>query len=149
MDLSGDADSAGLGQLLDPCGDVHAVAVDVRPFADDVAEVDADAKIDPLRCCATLVRLRHPALKFQHARHRIDSAGEFHQPSVSHRLDDAPAMSADDGLHDRPEAFEQYRERPGLVGFHETRISGDIGHGDGGQATIGAFPGHAVPESGC
>jgi hypothetical protein len=42
-----DADAAGLGQRFQPRGDIDAVAEDVAAFGDDVAEIDADAKLDP------------------------------------------------------------------------------------------------------
>ena len=43
---SGNADSAGFRQRFEPSRDVHAVAVDVIAFDDDVADIDADAEND-------------------------------------------------------------------------------------------------------
>src|SRR5215467_12820541 len=44
MDLSRDADSAGLRDRLQPRGDIDAIAVDARRVVDHVAEVEADAE---------------------------------------------------------------------------------------------------------
>ena len=44
--VAGDADSARLGQGLQPGGDIDSVPVDVGALADDIAEVNADAQKD-------------------------------------------------------------------------------------------------------
>ena len=56
VDDRGDADAAGLGQRLQPRGDVDAVAVDVVALDDHVAEIDADAQHD-----RRLAQALHPA----------------------------------------------------------------------------------------
>jgi len=43
---SGNADAAGLRQRFQPSGDVHAIAVNVIAFDDDVADIDADSEND-------------------------------------------------------------------------------------------------------
>ena len=101
MHLAGNAEAARLGQGLEPRRDVDAIAIDVRAFADDVAEVDADAQQDAA-CLRDLgVRCRHLALQFDRGRHSIDRTGELHQYAVAHHLDDASAMSAHRGLDDQ------------------------------------------------
>jgi hypothetical protein len=42
----GNKHPAGIGQRLDPCGDVDAVAIEIVTLDDHVAEIDADAKLD-------------------------------------------------------------------------------------------------------
>ena len=44
MNRVGDEHPAGIGQGLDPRGDVDAVAVNVAAVGDHVAEIDPDAK---------------------------------------------------------------------------------------------------------
>ena len=46
VDGLGDAYPADIGHLLEPGGDIDAVAVDVALIEDDVAEIDADAELD-------------------------------------------------------------------------------------------------------
>jgi hypothetical protein len=46
VDDRGDANPAGLGERLEPRGDVDAVAVDVVALDNDIAEIDADAQHD-------------------------------------------------------------------------------------------------------
>ena len=43
-----DTDSSRVRQLLNPCGDIDTIPEDVVTFDDDVADVDADTKVDPV-----------------------------------------------------------------------------------------------------
>ena len=81
--LLGKTDRAGLGDALQPRGDIDAVAHQIAvALLDDVAEMDADAKLDaPLRRQAG-VALDHAVLHFDGAAHRVDHAAE---------LDEAPS----------------------------------------------------------
>ena len=81
----GDADAAGLGDLLKPRGDIDAVAEDIVGFDHDVAEMNADAEFnsDILRQCGVL--FRHAALDFDRAARGVDGAGEFDQHFVTGR----------------------------------------------------------------
>ena len=42
VDGLGDANCAGLGERLEPSGDVDAIAKDVVPIDNDVAQIDTD-----------------------------------------------------------------------------------------------------------
>ena len=97
--IVGDADTARLGDALEPRGDVDAVAEDIVVVDDDVADVDADAKFDPLVLRHVGVLLGHAALDFDRAADGIDGAGEFHQHAVAGGLDDAAAMRSDSGIN--------------------------------------------------
>ena len=55
VDDRGNADAAGLGQRLQPRGNVDAVAVDVVALNDHIAEIDADPQYD-LRLVQGLIR---------------------------------------------------------------------------------------------
>ena len=68
------ADSARLGQRLEPRGDIDAVAKDVVAIDDDVADVDADTKIDPLLGRDTGIAFSHASLNVHGAPYRIDNA---------------------------------------------------------------------------
>ena len=48
IDLLGQNDSARRGNAFEASGDVDRVAVDVTAFDDDIAEVQPDAKIQPV-----------------------------------------------------------------------------------------------------
>ena len=56
----GDADAARLGNAFERERDVDAVAEDVVVVDDDVADVDADAEFDPIRCGTSALRSAMP-----------------------------------------------------------------------------------------
>ena len=74
----GQTDRARLGDALQSRGDVDAVAHQVAvALLDDVAEVNADAKLDaPVRRHAG-VALDHAVLHFDRAAHGVDHAAEL------------------------------------------------------------------------
>jgi hypothetical protein len=69
--LARNANSARFGYTLKPCGDVHAIAVNIVTVDDDVAEVYANPKFDPLIDTYPTVPLAHAALHFNGASYRI------------------------------------------------------------------------------
>jgi hypothetical protein len=60
----GNRDAARLGDTFDPRRDVDAVAKDVFPFDDDVADVDADPELDRRGFGATGIALPKLPLNF-------------------------------------------------------------------------------------
>ncbi len=130
----GDEHPAGIGQRLDPCGDVDAVAIEVVALDDHVAEIDADAQFDAVVRRDTGVPLGHRLLHRDGTAHRIDDAGKFHQQAVAGGLDDAAPVLGDLRIEklaaQRLEAFE----RAFLVRPHQPRIPRHIGGEDRGEA---------------
>src|SRR4029077_10413216 len=105
-----DADPAGIGQRFQSRRDVNAITEDIVAVDDDVADVDADAKVEPLVGGNTRVALGHAALHFNRAAHCIDHAREFHQQAVPGRLDDAAVMFGDLGVYQLPPVGFQRRQ---------------------------------------
>ena len=69
----------GSASAFQPRRDVDAVAEDVVALDDDVADIDADAKLDAPVLGDVGVALGHAALHLDGAAHGIDHAGEFDQ----------------------------------------------------------------------
>ena len=86
--LAGNANSARIGELLKPRGDVDALAVPVRALDDHLAQIDADAHVDPVVLGEAGVPLRHSALDVDGAFDRVDDARKFGQKPVAHQLED-------------------------------------------------------------
>ena len=107
---AGDVNAARLRHRLQPRRDVHTVAVDVVGVADDVADIDADAELDPSLRRHRLVPLGHAALHIDRAAHGIDRAGELDQHPIAGGLDDTAAMAGDGGIDNSP---------PGATSAHE------------------------------
>jgi hypothetical protein len=135
-----DADPARLGQGFQPRRDIDAIAEDVVVVDDDVAEIDADAKLDAALARDTVIAQRHLALQFDRAAHRIDDAREFDQQPVAGRLDNAAAMLGNFGVHQFAPGYLERRERALLVLAHQPRIAGDIGRQHRRQAPLDPLP---------
>src|SRR5262249_927193 len=97
-DNAADTDPAGFGQTLKPCSDVDAVAKDVAPVLDYVAEIDPHAQFDTAIRSHIGVPLGHGALHFDRAAHRVDDAGELDQQPVAGGLDDTAPVLLDLGI---------------------------------------------------
>ena len=94
LHAGGDADAAGVGEILQARGHVHAVAEDVAPLHHDVADMDADAELDALVRCDRGIAFGHDALHLDGPTHGGDDALELDQHAVARGLDQAAACSA-------------------------------------------------------
>jgi hypothetical protein len=75
-----------------------AVAEDIVVIDDDVANVDADPKFDPVTQRHRRILVSHAALHFNGTAYRIHGTGKLDQHTVTSGLDDAPAMRRDGGI---------------------------------------------------
>jgi hypothetical protein len=89
--------SAALGHLLEPDGDVDALAVDVAAVDDDVAEIDAMRGRAARRRHVVGIVGQDP-LRLDGAFHRVDDAVEGDQRPIAGGLDDAAAVPGDERL---------------------------------------------------
>jgi hypothetical protein len=82
----------------------HQIAV---AFLDHIAEVDADAKLDPPLSRQPGIALDHGVLHLDGATHRIHNAAKFGEHSITSALDDATVIDGDRWINDittkRPE----------------------------------------------
>ena len=91
-DIACYADPARFAQPLQTRRYVHAVAVNVVTFDDDVADVDATA-VDNLPIFRDpIVALPHGGLHLNGEGDRIHDAAKLHECAVAHKLDDAPVI---------------------------------------------------------
>ena len=96
-------DAAGLGHLLQPGGDVDAIAVEIAALDHHVAEIDADAQYNALVVGERRRSpLAMPLLQLDRAGDGVHGAGELDQHAVAHHLDDAALMLRNQRRQDRP-----------------------------------------------
>src|ERR1700733_1205659 len=126
MCLARNANSARFGYTLKPCGDVHAIAVNIVIIDDDVAEVYANPKFDPLIDTYPGVPLAHAALHFNGASYRVNHRRELDQHAVPGRLDDTASMFFDFRIDQRLPMPLQLSERAFLIHAHKTAVAGHI-----------------------
>ena len=93
------ANLARLANPFEPGSDVHAVAHEVAVgFLDDVAKMNADAKLDATFGRQAGVALDHAGLHLERAAHCVDHAAELDDRAVAGALDDAAVMGGDGGI---------------------------------------------------
>ena len=95
----GKTDRAGLGDSLQPRGDIDAVAHQVAVgFFDDVAEMNADAEIDAAVVRHANIALDDAVLHRDGAAHGLDHAAKLGDEPIASALDDPPVMGGDGGV---------------------------------------------------
>jgi hypothetical protein len=125
------ADRARLANAFEPRGDVDAVAHQVPvAFLDDVAQMDADAKLDAPFGRQARIALDQPLLHFDRAAHRVDHAAEFDEAAVAGALDDPPVMGGDRGVNQVAPEAPKARERAILIRSREPAVPDHIGDQD-------------------
>jgi hypothetical protein len=138
MSRVGDEHPAGIGEGLDPRGDVDAVAIEIVALDDDVAEIDADAQLDAVVSPDARVPFGHRLLHLDRTAHRINDTGKFDQHAVTGGLDDAAMVLGDLRIEKlAAQRFEAF-ERAFLVHPHQPRIPRHIGGEDRGQLAFDA-----------
>src|SRR5712692_6975532 len=100
VDGAGDADTAWVGETLQPRRDVNAVAVKLLAIDDHIAEIDADAKLHSPRGRDTGVFRLEPGLNIDRALDRVYHTGEFGQNAIAGGADKSPVMLFDQPVDD-------------------------------------------------
>ena len=142
VDRAGDGEPAGLGQRLEPRRDVDAVAVDVAALDDDVAEIEADAEVEPAVARDLGIACRHGALNLRGAGHGGDRARELGENAVAGGLDYAAVMGGDLGLQHLAVMLGERAQRADLVRAHEPAVAGHVGGEDSRKPSFDALLAH-------
>ena len=130
----GETDRPGLGDALQPRGDIDAVAHQVAvDFLDHVAEMDADPKFDALVRRDPSVALDHRPLDFNGAVHCVDDTPELNDVAVARALDDAAMMRGDGGIDEIATEAPQARQGAILVHRGELTVTDNVGDQDCGE----------------
>ena len=127
----GEADRAGIGDPFEARGDVDAVAHQIAvALLDDVAEMNADAKLDAALGRQAGVALDHAGLHFDRAAHGVDHAAELDEAAVAGALDDAAVMQGDGRIDQVAAQRPEPRQRAILVRAREPAIADDVRNQD-------------------
>jgi hypothetical protein len=98
MSIIGNADATWLCEPFQTHRNIDPITKDIVLFDNDVTDVDADAKFDPLGLRHIDIPFGHAALDFVGTSHGVDHAGELNESAVPGILDDAPMMFSDFGI---------------------------------------------------
>ena len=132
LHAAGDADATGLSKSLKTCCYVDAVPKNVAVVDDDVADIDADAELDPAIFGNGGVSLGHGALDFHGAAHCIDRTCKLDQRAIACSLDNAAAMFGNLGIDEFASDGLEGCESAFLVNAHQAAVTSNIGREDGG-----------------
>jgi len=130
-----DANGAGLGERLEPGGDVDAVAKDVVTVDDDIAEIDTNPQLQAALGRGRVVYRTRGPLHLDGATQRVDDARKIRQHAVAGRADDPAAMRCDQRVDGRAELVQGLM-RAGLILAHQPAETGHIGMQDGGEFSL-------------
>ena len=133
---SGDADAARRGELLEPRGNVDAIAEQIITGGDYVAHVNCDPQRKATINIGALSRGRKRLLDPHRAADGLDDARERSQQAVTRGLEHAPAMLRNRRINNGHAETLESGERGFLVGPREAAEPGDIGDKDGGEAAL-------------
>ena len=112
-----EADCAGLGDAFEPRGDIDAVAHQIAvALLDDVAEMNAHAKLDAALGRQAGVALDEALLHLDGAAHRVDDAAELNDAAVARALDHTAMMHRDRRIDEVAPERAQPRQNTVLVG---------------------------------
>ena len=88
--------AARISNAFEPRRDIDAITHQVAvALLDHIAEMDADAKLDPTLGRKPGVPLDHTVLHLDGATHSIDYAAELNEDAIARPLNDAAVMQSD------------------------------------------------------
>ena len=95
-------------------------------FDNNITDVNADAKFDPLVLRHIGILFGHAALDFVGTSHGVDHAGELNNSAVPGILDDTSVMLSDFGIEKRLSKSFQLRQRAFFVDPYQAARARDI-----------------------
>src|SRR5271165_1288762 len=125
--LLGETDRARRGDPLQPRRDIDAISHQIAvALLDDVAEMNADAKLDATLRRQAGVAFDETVLHLDRAAHGVDHAAELNKRAVAGALDDAPVVRVDRGIDQIAAQPAEPRQRAILVGAGEPAVTDDV-----------------------
>jgi hypothetical protein len=120
---------------------------DVAILDDDVADIDAHAKLDAPACGCGGIAGDHLLLHLDRTAYHVDDAGELGKEAVAGRLDDATPMLGDLGIDEFTANRAQRRQGALFIRAHQPRIAGDIDRQNGRQSSLDPTFAHLARQS--
>ena len=117
--IVGNANTTRLCDTFETHCNIDTFTKDIIVFDDDITDVNANAKFDPLALRHIDILLGHGALNFDGAAYGIYDAPELNESAVPGILDDAPVMISDFGIKKRLSKSFQLRQRAFFVGPYQ------------------------------
>ena len=126
MSIVGNANPTRFCDPFETHCNIDPVTKDIIVFDDNITDVNADAKFDPLVLRHIGILFRHAALDFVGTSHGVDHAGELNESAVPGILDDTSVMLSDFGIEKRLSESFQLRQRAFFVDPYQAARARDI-----------------------
>ena len=133
--LTCDRDPARIGQWLDPRGDVHAIAHNVVPAVQHIAQVNANSNLQMSICRSAQVAPGQRLLEFDRAIHRGHRAGELNQKAIANRFYLLSLMFEERGPQERAVFLEQLQRQP-LIALRQRAVAHHVREHDRGELAL-------------
>ena len=133
------ADRVGLGEVLQPGGDVDPIAKHIAVFLHNVTEMNTNADVNLLGFLLLGVVRPQLALNRLRTLHSVDDGGEVHEKRITDSFDDMTVMNTH-CLLDNLIVNLQQPQHPRFVRSHLTTKADDVREHDGRQATTFDLP---------
>src|SRR5262249_26577569 len=127
---------------------IYPFAKDVSTVDDDVADIDTNSKLDPLRLRHARITLGHAALDLHCTAQCVDDTSELCQDAIAGAFDDPSSVFTDFGIDERGSVALQLGKRTLFVGAHQSAVASDISRENGREPSLDPLVGHlGTPQS--
>ena len=147
MSIVGNANPARLRDPFETHCNIDPVTKDIVVFDDNITDVNADAKFDPLVLRHIGILFGHAALDFVGTSHGVDHAGELNESAVPGILDDASVMLSDFGIEKRLSESFQLRQRAFFVDPYQAARARDIRRQNSRQSPLYVLAAQDAPPA--
>ena len=125
--LLGETNTSWLADAFKTRRDVDGIAHQVAVgLLDHVAQVNANAELDPALIRQACITLGHAVLQLDSATHGADHAAKLDEAAVAGALDDAPVMRVNGGIDEIAPQPPQPRQRANLVRASQPAVADDV-----------------------
>jgi hypothetical protein len=139
------ANATRFGDPFETHCNIDPITKDIIVCDDNITDVNADAKFDPLVLRHIGVLFCHTALDFVGASDGIDHAGELDESAVPGVLYDASTMITDFGIKKRLSKSFQLRQRALFVDPYQAARACDICRQNSGQSPLDVLAAQDAP----
>ena len=143
--IIGHADPARFGDALKAGSNIDTITKDIVVFNDNIADVNADAKFNPLDLRYIDIVFGHAALNFVGTSHGVNDAGKLDESAVAGVLDDASVMLSDFRIEKRLSKSFQLRQRAFFVDPYQAARARDICRQNSCQPPLNVLAAQGAP----
>jgi len=147
MSIIGNANPTRLCDPFETHCNIDPITKDIIVCDDNITDVNADAKFDPLVLRHIGISFRHAALDFVGASHGVDDAGEFNKGAVPCILDDTSVMFSDFGIEKCLSKSFQLHQRAFFVDPYQAARARDIRRQNSCQSPLYVLAAQDAPRA--